>query len=258
MEHLVPLRHSFAENDIEDQLKSLFVDLFEDLIASSFDDANVLGMAHLGSPDLVRRFLAFDGLFLPNRQNDLAYNYLYRAWHSRNSGRGTEFLETVLQLIWPDEWTVEQMMQDKDYVYPFALSAKTGHEFDRDKFLTSRLKIDITATGETTASIGECIPVFRAILPARFVPKYFVSGSGDNTIKIGSIGYACACVAARGVVWPIDGRTVLKVASIGAPWALIAAHGLTGVVDGNSVIGVASIGRACASVLGYGKAIIPQ
>ena len=52
---LLPLEQSYAESEVESDLKRLFLDLFNANMAADTFDVNVLGAAHLGSFDLVRR-----------------------------------------------------------------------------------------------------------------------------------------------------------------------------------------------------------
>ena len=52
---LVPLKNSFAVNGIEDDLRNMFIDLFEEMLAEQAFEANVLGMGHLASLSLIRK-----------------------------------------------------------------------------------------------------------------------------------------------------------------------------------------------------------
>src|SRR5258706_15125737 len=87
---LAPLAGSFVENDIEADLKRLFLALFQSNLAARAFDANVLGAAHLGSLDLVRRMVNADGLvLLQGDREESTTRYLYRAWKSGEAqGRG--------------------------------------------------------------------------------------------------------------------------------------------------------------------------
>src|SRR5512138_2719636 len=94
---LGPLRNSFVVDEVERELRDLFVSLFDVHIGPARNDENVLGMANLGSDALIERWMHGDGLDLPNEGDANAYAYLYRAWKGRNSGRGLHFLKTCLQ-----------------------------------------------------------------------------------------------------------------------------------------------------------------
>lgn len=118
-----PLRNSHTVGDIEHELKQVFLDLFEALGQDSFD-ANVLGAAHLGSFDLVRRMVNHDGLvLLPGEREEAATRYLYRAWKSGDvQKRGLHFLRTYLELLAPGMFQVTQLWHDKSKPYPTALT----------------------------------------------------------------------------------------------------------------------------------------
>ena len=120
---LTPLEGSFAETEVEADLKRLFLDLFGTNLAGNSFYANVLGAAHLGSLDLVRKAVNTDGLvLLQGDREEAATRYLYRAWKSGDvQGRGLHFLRTYLQMLFPNECEVEQLWHDKESPYPTAL-----------------------------------------------------------------------------------------------------------------------------------------
>ncbi|PSJ15770.1 hypothetical protein, partial [Nitrosomonas supralitoralis] len=91
---LKPLKNSFVADGVENDLRNLFIDLFEKMMASTAFDANVLGNGQLGSMDLIRKLVNVDGLALIDGINEeTATRYLYKAWKSRRkNGRGFHFL----------------------------------------------------------------------------------------------------------------------------------------------------------------------
>ncbi|MGL5696645.1 MAG: hypothetical protein ACRCXF_06670, partial [Plesiomonas shigelloides] len=113
-----PLQHSHSANQIESELKAIFLELFTCLGSQTFD-ANVLGAAHLGSFDLVRKMVNYDGLILlPGDREEAATRYLYRAWKSGDiQKRGLHFIRTYLQLLFPEQAEVRQMWHAKDQPY---------------------------------------------------------------------------------------------------------------------------------------------
>lgn len=121
---LAPLEGSFSENEVEADLKQLFLDLFGAKLAAQSFDANVLGSAHLGSLDLVRKSVNTDGLaMLSGDSEEASTRYLYRAWKSRNTqGRGVHFLRTYLQMLFPNKCSVVQLWHKKTDIYPRRLS----------------------------------------------------------------------------------------------------------------------------------------
>lgn len=174
---LKPLAKSFEENQIETELKAVFMEVFQKMLGEASFDMNVSGAAHLGSFDLVRRRVNSDGLsLLQNESEEEATRYLYRAWMSRdNQGRGMHFLRTYLQLLYPNLCYVEQMWQEKDKEYPLALHTSIEDEDfvvdPKTMYLTSRVEIALDLSIETR-SITTLTNIFRAILPARLLPQF--------------------------------------------------------------------------------------
>lgn len=119
---IAPLRESFANGQIEDELKGLFGELFGGVAHDTFD-ASVLGTPHLGSFELVRRTVNHDGLvLLKGEREEAATRYLYRAWKSGDvQKRGLHFLRTYLQLLFPEQSEVKQLWHDKRFPYGDAL-----------------------------------------------------------------------------------------------------------------------------------------
>lgn len=202
------LEHSFAQNEIEADCKRLVADLFQKMLGVQAFDINVLGSAHLGSFDLVRRAVNADGLVLiQGDREEAATRYLYRAWKSSNQqGRGLHFLRTYLQMLFPNACEVEQLWQDKDKPYPLALTAakseatpwlyqlgERGLKLDGawklggrrlqneaeptrqintdNKFLTSRILIQMDFSVDTHA-IADLIKIIGAVIPARLFPMF--------------------------------------------------------------------------------------
>ena len=183
------LRASFTENEVEDDLKRLFLDLFSDFLSADTFDANVLGAAHLGSFDLVRKAVNADGLvLLQGDREEAATRYLYRAWKSEDvQGRGMHFLRTYLQMLFPNQWQVEQLWQDKTLPYPTALRPDPPPLVDGDNgyFLTSRLKVLLDYSSETK-EISKLEDIIHAVIPARFVPKFtFFVNIGPSAFYVG-------------------------------------------------------------------------
>lgn len=185
---LTPIQKSFARDDIEADLKQVFLDLFETYLATDAFDVNVLGMAHLGTLGLVRKSVNADGLVLfPGEREEAATRYAYRAWKARNmQGRGLFFLKTYLQLLYPGYWDVEQQMQDKALLYPTALYDRSTHGDDTDKYLTSRLHIRLDVAGNIT-NVDSIVPVISAVLPARFVPKLSLIMHAESSVNVAAV-----------------------------------------------------------------------
>jgi len=186
----------------------------------------VLGAAHLGSFDLVRKAVNTDGLvLLQGDGEEPATRYLYRAWKSRNTqGRGLHFLRTYLQMLFPNIGEVVQLWQGKNALYPTDLR----EEESADAFLTSRLCITVNSWPDANADrlVMDCI---TQVVAARFVPKlqHFMASS---TRKI-----SLACVVsfsqnfqttgALELTLTIDAATGMASANVGSAAQLLILKG---------------------------------
>ena len=203
-----PLQNSFAENQIEQELKGLFFDLFGTVSSQTFD-ASVMGAAHLGSFELVRQMVNHDGLILmPGDREEAATRYLYRAWRSGDiQKRGLHFLRTYLQMLFPNACEVNQLWHSEEYPYPSALFSEQpvaawwlhqvgepglkldgswglgrrieGVEESRKyrragmsgMWLTSRVEISLDL-GIEVQSVSRLLQIIRSVIPARLVPAF--------------------------------------------------------------------------------------
>lgn len=190
---LLPLRESHEADVLESELKALFIDLFNTYIRPDERYVNVLGMPQHGPRALVETSLANDGLAI-YRGADAASGagaYLLRAWRAMNPKRGRHLLETYLQLLWPNVWTVNQMWQDVDADYPEALAA----EEDDDRFLTSRVEVTLPARATTGGDANAIASGLRASLPARMVMKMSIVDEATFDAGLVMRYYAGATIA---------------------------------------------------------------
>lgn len=176
---LAPLGASFAENDVEKDLRDIAREVFAKTMADDTFDAMVSGAAHLGSFGLVRRTVNQDGLVLmPGSREEPSMRYLLRAWRAGiGQGRGLHFLRLYLQLLFPGAFTVHQMLQDKALPYPTALSYYDGNAIPAGKYLTSRIEVTIDL-GASSQEIHEIAACAQAVVPARFVIYFRLITSG--------------------------------------------------------------------------------
>lgn len=206
---LEPLRRSAEANTVEGDLRRLFCDLYDKLFSEKAFDANVLGAAHLGSLDLVRRSINADGLVLMQGDRESsATRYLYRAWKAGDGqGRGLHFLRTYLQVLFPNACEVNQLWQDREYPYSKALYApkpifawwlyqvgEPGLKLDgtwglgrhiegaeetrkgrmpdtSGMVLTSRVEIALDFS-VNVRSVANLMQIIRSVVPARIVPVF--------------------------------------------------------------------------------------
>jgi hypothetical protein len=173
---LGPLVNSAEFNEIEAELKQIFIDLFTTYLRASERDLNVYGAAHLGSLDLLTKRIKEDGLAVFGDDTN-AVEYLYRAWNFRNPKRGMIFLRTYLQLLWPNSFIVDQLWQQKDVAYPTALFTRaqiTDPDPETNYYLTSRVRISIDDPSESGVTATRVLPALLAVLAARFLVQLLV------------------------------------------------------------------------------------
>ncbi|MCO7215999.1 hypothetical protein [Halomonas sp. OfavH-34-E] len=161
---IAPLRESFANGQIEEELKNLFGELFGSVAHDTFD-ASVLGTPHLGSFELVRRTVNHDGLvLLKGEREEAATRYLYRAWKSGDvQKRGLHFLRTYLQLLFPGASEVKQLWHDKRFPYGDAFIVNEPRDPFFFNFLGQPgLKLDgAWGLGELLVRDGEPEPEYK-------------------------------------------------------------------------------------------------
>lgn len=170
---LAPLERSFVENEVEAELKGLFVSLFDAMLAPAVFDVNVLGAPHLGSFDLVRRTVNADGLaLLQGDREEAATRYLYRAWKSGGTqGRGLHFLRTYLQMLFPNQCEIEHRWQEKAAPYPTSLRTTLPVGQEDEYFLTSRVRV-LLYFGVETQEVHKLAGILQSVTPARLVPEF--------------------------------------------------------------------------------------
>lgn len=172
---LYPLEASGEYDNVEAELKRQFITIFEDVLRTQEREINLFGAPHLGSLSLIERHVIRDGLALL-RSTDPSMRYLFKSWRARNPKRGMHFLRTYLQLIFPNNWVVSQLWQDKAKAYPLGLTPKSGVEADLEKthYLTSRVRVLIDTEADDAQGVLATIPALRSIVPAKFVLEIFL------------------------------------------------------------------------------------
>lgn len=187
MKHLMPLKNSHAYNKQELELKELFIVLWQKYLSSEARDANVLSNPHLGSKNLLIRYLVSQNIanFNTGSLNEDAARFLVNAWRINNPKRGVHFLKAYITAIWGNDFEIFPLYQHKSKPYPQEL--KTLPEIQEDKlnqndyFQTSRLRVVLYGTeGYFSTSIAENL---NKVLPARlFVEEVSRSIVGKETI----------------------------------------------------------------------------
>lgn len=222
---LSALSKSFAVDSVEDELKQLFCKLFIEHLGPDVFDANVLGMAHLGSLDLVRRAVNYDGLvLLRGDREEPATRYLYRAWKSGDvQGRGLHFLRTYLQMLFPNNSSAYQLYQRKDVAYPAALSETGGDDY----FLTSRVQVLVDAEVVPGNQLDSVYKSIVSILPARFVPRIAVTKSMSMSLRVAAVFTPISRLDASGQLTsaPVRGVGTLRAAGVFAGFSFLSISG---------------------------------
>lgn len=178
---MLPLVYSNEDNQVEAELKAIFVEMFQQHVRDGERYANVLGMPHLGPREMIEQSLAADGLsiYRGSSVGSGAGAYLLRAWRARNPKRGLHLLKTYLQLLWPNVWTATQMWQSKAVAYPTALVEADGG----NHYLTSRVHVTLPARVSDGGDLNAIQAGLHASLPARFVLNLAVTE--ETTFDIG-------------------------------------------------------------------------
>lgn len=178
---LEPLARSHEADDIETDLKAIFVEVFESMLRAAERRINTYGIPHRGTFQTVERFTKAAGLAMERRTAREVYMAeLFRAWLARNPRRGTKFLRHYLQLLWPNQWTLVQLWQDPGQTYPTGAGGESP-----GRFLTSRLSLslEIDDQGELNNMLGS----FRAALPAKFVLTASLRRSFTSDLRLAAV-----------------------------------------------------------------------
>jgi hypothetical protein len=176
---LAPLQSSvdywdeIDESSIENELKQLFIALFQQSLRTQFRRIDHYGYPHLldeSDFETVQRFIKLEGLSLLNREidNQPYMREVFRAWRGQHSRRGLGFLEFYLQMLWPNAWQIKQYWHSisQHANYPFNVTANEAES----NFLTSRVAVlldpNLVANFEELAKMT---PALKRVVPARIV-----------------------------------------------------------------------------------------
>lgn len=160
-------------------------------IQKSLEDLINYGSPHLGSPAVIERFSKQDGLAALRRPEtgDTLMRVIYTSWASLPSRRGLGFLEFVLNMLWPNLWTINRLFHSVEYAagYPRFLS----YTDDETTFPTSRIRITFDES-LPIAEMSELAPVLRRLVPANVVPSIAIIDDTEFTLPIGEGAVAMA------------------------------------------------------------------
>lgn len=183
---LVPLQKSWEANEVETDLKNLFIRLYDEHLSLQAEEMTVYGMPHLGQFSLIERLVTQDGLAVIRQGDESGLRYLYKAWKHNNPKRGLHFIRTYLQVLFGDAYDVAQLWQEKIGQYPESL--KTAAEISlaaedlADYFLTSRIRVDL----DTDLIPNNIIRSLKTALAARFVLEMRIAKFFESELFIGA------------------------------------------------------------------------
>lgn len=177
---LAPLRSSHEADQMEAELKGLFLLLFDQFVRPGEREINTVGTPHLGPFEQFERAVKTEGLALIRRGDEEAMRYLFRAWKARNPKRGLHMLRLYMRLLWPQGWRVDQLWCDKDGVYPSDMRLSDGG----NHFLTSRVNVTISSDVTSGADVDAVAPALRSVVPARILLKLTLEQRSESTLQV--------------------------------------------------------------------------
>lgn len=185
---LIPLVRSAEYDDVERELKALFLSLYKQHVDGVVMEVNTYGMPHLGPDKFISRELNNDGLALMSDTTTDSTRLLFMGWRYLNTQRGTPFLRLYLRALFGDVFTIDQLWCKKDGTYPVDVMSETeiklaGEDLN-DYFLTSRLRVDI----ETTIVPERILRAARTAVAARFVLELRAARRTLSTYGVRFIG----------------------------------------------------------------------
>lgn len=167
---LAPYEQSFAFDELEQDLQSVFIKAFNELYGEIVTDIHYYGMPQLGSPAVIERFTKQDGLAVLRRpsSSDEIMRVIYSNWKSLASKRGLAFLEFMLQMLWADQWKVRRLWHSTGMVdlYPTVATV----EPIEDSFLTSRIMISMDNSVDFS-EVSDLAPTLMRLVPANIVAQ---------------------------------------------------------------------------------------
>ena len=187
-----PIAAQHAADEIELMLADLFV-YGLNLLGERVTDLRDYGAPMLGSRNVLERMSKHDGLAVLVRSasaTDTAITTaimraIYTSWIGLGSERGLGFLQFILQLLWPQQWTIRRLWHTAEGQYPHHL---THDPYNQDDFfLTSRVQILLSDDGSIPRSdLSELAPVLRRLVPANIVPSVVI----DVAVEDSQVGVA--------------------------------------------------------------------
>lgn len=191
------VQESHKANELDEAIAGVFTKLIEEYELEGLVDMNSYGAPWLeSSPVVIERFSKLNGLVILRQDaeglsTDIMAMIL-SAWQGMASGRGLEFLQFVLNMLFPGNNRVLRLWHSKELAnsYPVAVSEKEMP----DSFLTSRVRIALTLDDDNS-DISDIAPVLEKLVPWNIVPEIAVSvnfSQVDAAVAVGGYRYHVA------------------------------------------------------------------
>jgi len=191
------VQESHKANELDEAIAGVFTKLIEEYELEGLVDMNSYGAPWLeSSPVVIERFSKLNGLVILRQDaeglsTDIMAMIL-SAWQGMASGRGLEFLQFVLNMLFPGSNRVLRLWHSKELAnsYPVAVSEKEMP----GSFLTSRVRIALTLDDDNS-DISDIAPVLEKLVPWNIVPEIAVSvnfSQVDAAVAVGGYRYHVA------------------------------------------------------------------
>uniref|UniRef100_A5WEZ6 Uncharacterized protein n=1 Tax=Psychrobacter sp. (strain PRwf-1) TaxID=349106 RepID=A5WEZ6_PSYWF len=171
------VQESHKANELDEAIAGVFTKLIEEYELEGLVDMNSYGAPWLeSSPVVIERFSKLNGLVILRQDTEgLSTDIMamiLSAWQGMASGRGLDFLQFVLNMLFPGNNRVLRLWHSKELAnaYPVAVSEKQMP----GSFLTSRVRIALTLN-DNNSDISDIAPVLEKLVPWNIVPEIAVS-----------------------------------------------------------------------------------
>lgn len=191
------VQESHKANELDEAIAGVFTKLIEEYELEGLVDMNSYGTPWLeSSPVVIERFSKLNGLVILRQDTEgLSTDIMamiLSAWQGMASGRGLEFLQFVLNMLFPGSNRVLRLWHSKELAnsYPVAVSEKEMP----GSFLTSRVRIALTLDDDNS-DISDIAPVLEKLVPWNIVPEISVSvnfSQVDAAVAVGGYRYHVA------------------------------------------------------------------
>lgn len=191
------VQESHKANELDEAIAGVFTKLIEEYELEGLVDMNSYGAPWLeSSPVVIERFSKLNGLVILRQDTEgLSTDIMamiLSAWQGMASGRGLDFLQFVLNMLFPGNNRVLRLWHSKELAnsYPVAVSEKERP----GSFLTSRVRIALTLD-DNNSDISDIAPVLEKLVPWNIVPEIAVSvnfSQVDVAVAVGGYRYHVA------------------------------------------------------------------